>query len=128
MKNILKNHFTNENTLYLGNKRVEVKKLTPNMWRKLFSTVDKLPGLIVQVLLAPKQEFYSYVISASELAMDEIVEIVSVLSGIEKSYLDEHAGTDEIIDYLVRTVKKNNLRDVIKNVKSLLPEPNKTER
>ncbi|MEH7223852.1 hypothetical protein V7112_08525 [Bacillus sp. JJ1566] len=117
-----KDTLTNENNLYLGDKKVEVKKLTPGMWKKLFSTIDQLPGLIVQVILAPKENFYAYVVQACEIAMDEVVQIVSVLSGIDAEYLEEKAGLDEIIKYLVKTIKKNNLQDAVKNVKSLLPQ------
>ncbi|WP_242634659.1 hypothetical protein [Bacillus timonensis] len=122
MLNKFKNALTNENSLYLGDKKVEVKKLTPAMWKKLFSTIDQLPGLIVQVLLAPKENFYPYVVQACEIAMDEVVQIVSVLSGIDQEYLNKNAGLDEIIKYLVRTIQKNNLQDTVKNVKSLLPQ------
>lgn len=125
----LKNAVSGENQVYLGSKKVEVKKLTPNLWKKLFGTVDRLPGLIVQVILAPKEDFYSYVISAAEIAMDEVVQVVSVLSGVDEEYLKENAGLDDIVNYLVKTVKKNNLHEAIKNVKSLLPDVNqKTEK
>lgn len=121
----LKNAITSDNAVYLGNKKVDVKKLTPNLWRKLFGTLDRLPGLIMQVVLAPKEDFYSYVLSACDIALDEVEAVVSVLSGIDKEYIAEHAGLDEIIDYLVKTAKKNNLNSVVKNVKSLLPEQNR---
>jgi hypothetical protein len=123
--NKLKNVMINENYLYLGDRKVEVKKLTPTLWKKLFSTIDQLPGLIVQVLLAPKENFYSYVVQACDLALDEVIQVVAVLSDIDAEYISDNAGLDEIINYLVKTVKKNNLRDVVKNVQSLLPQ--KTE-
>lgn len=109
-----------ENQLYLGEKRVEVRKLTPKVWKEVFGRLDKLPGVIMQVMLAPKEDFYGYVISACDLAIDEVVELVSVLSGLDKKYISEKVGLDEIVMYLVKTIKKNNLNDVIKNVKSLL--------
>ncbi|MBU5214958.1 hypothetical protein KQI60_25765 [Bacillus oleronius] len=114
---------SNENVTYLGDKKVEIKKLTPSLWKKLFETIDHLPGLIVQVLLAPKENFYSYVLSACDIAMDEVVRVVAVLSGLDEDYISDNAGLDEITNYLIKTVKKNNLRDVVKNVKSLLPKP-----
>lgn len=119
----LRNAITNETSVYLGDKKVEIKKLTPVLWKKLFETVDRLPGLIVQVMLAPKNEFYSYVISAAEIAMDEVIQVVSVLSDLDVDYISEKAGLDEIINYLVKTIKKNNLQDVVKNFKSLLQKP-----
>jgi hypothetical protein len=111
----------NENEMMLGDKRVRIEKLTIVKWRQLFSTVDKLPGLIVQVLSAPADDFYSYVITALDIAFDEIAEIVAVLSGVDVEYITEHVGVDELFEYLSRTVKRNRLDDVVKNVKSLLP-------
>ncbi|MCU9614076.1 hypothetical protein OEV98_10945 [Caldibacillus lycopersici] len=124
----LKNAMSNENIAYLGDKKVEIKKLTPVLWKKLFATIDRLPGLVVQVLLAPKEDFYSYIVSASELAMKEVVQVVAVLSDIDEEYIDNHVGLDELVDYLVKTVKKNNFKGIVKNVKSLLPEVQKTEK
>jgi hypothetical protein len=112
----------NENEMMLGDKRVKIEKLTIKKWRELFETVDKLPGLIVQVLSAPKDDFYTYVITALDLAFDEITQIISVLSGIESEYIAEHVGVDELFEYLAKTVKRNRLEDVAKNVKSLLPK------
>ncbi|KMJ58076.1 hypothetical protein AB685_14815 [Bacillus sp. LL01] len=115
---------TNDYEMYLGEKRVSINKLTPNRWRTLFETIDTLPGLILQVIAAPQENFHAYLISACELAMDEIVKVVAVLSDIDEDYLNEHVGVDELVDYLTRTFKRNNLGETIKNVKSLLPGAN----
>jgi hypothetical protein len=112
----------NENTAYLGGKRVEINKLTPKKWRELFETVDQLPGLVVKVLLAPKEDFYAYAVSAGEIAMGEVVRVVAVLSELDEEFIDENVGLDELIDYLAKTAKKNNFGSVVKNVKSLLPK------
>jgi hypothetical protein len=45
-----------------------------------------------------------------------------LLSGVEAEYIREEVGTDEIIEYLTLTVKKNRLDSQAKNVKSLLPK------
>jgi hypothetical protein len=111
----------NENEMMLGDKRVRIEKLTIAKWRQLFEVVDKLPGLIVQILTAPKDDFYAYVITALDLAFEEIALIVSVLSGLEVDYITENVGVDELFEYLAKTVKKNRLEDVVKNVKGLLP-------
>ena len=111
-----------EHEMMLGEKRVKIEKLTIVKWRELFDTVDKLPGLIVQVLSAPKEDFYTYVITAIDLAFEEVAQIISVLSGLDVEYIQENVGVDELFEYLFRTVKRNRLEDVAKNVKSLLPK------
>lgn len=124
MLNKLKAKITalNENEMYLGDKRVRIEKLTIVKWRQLFETVDKLPGLIVQVLTAPQENFYAYVLTAFNLALDEVAHVVAVLSGIDYEYILENVGIDEQIEYLARTVKRNRLDTVAKNVQSLLPK------
>lgn len=123
MLNKLKAKITalNENEMYLGDKRVRIEKLTIVKWRQLFEAVDKLPGLIVQVLTAPQENFYAYVLTAFNLALDEVAHVVAVLSGLDYEYILENVGIDEQIEYLARTVKRNRLDSVAKNVQSLLP-------
>lgn len=116
-----------EHEMMLGDKRVKIEKLTIVKWRELFEVVDKLPGLIVQVLTASSDDFYAYVVTALDLAADEISQIVSVLSGVEAEYLQKDVGVDELIEYLARTVKRNRLDGVVKNVQSLLPKAKKEE-
>ncbi|MCR9040864.1 hypothetical protein QRX25_14610 [Bacillus sp. L381] len=106
----------------LGKYPVEVAKLTPAKWKQLFLALDKIPGLILQVISAPKTDFYSYLVNAIDIGLDEIVEITALLSGVESEYIREEVGTDEIIEYLTLTVKKNRLDSQAKNVKSLLPK------
>jgi hypothetical protein len=112
----------NENTMYLGEKRVEINKLTPKRWRQLFATIDTLPGLIIQVLTAPQEDFHAYIISACDIALEEVVKIVAVLSDVDEEYINENVGVDELVQYVVRTAKRNNLSEVVKNVSSLLPK------
>ncbi|WP_347320023.1 hypothetical protein [Rossellomorea sp. RS05] len=111
----------NEDEMWLGDKRVKINKLTPNRWRDLFTTVDRLPGIIVQVISAPQEDFYTTVVAGLEVAMDEVIEIVAVLSDLDADFINAEVGVDEIFEYLSRTVKKNRLDSVAKNVKSLLP-------
>jgi hypothetical protein len=112
----------NENTMYLGEKRVEINKLTPKRWRQLFATIDTLPGLIVQVITAPQEDFYAYVVSACDIALEEVVKVVAVLSELDEEYINDNVGVDELITYVTRTAKRNNLAETLKNVSSLLPK------
>lgn len=118
----LKDTMLNENQMYLHEKKVDIPKLTPERWKKLFEKIDLLPGLIVQVLLAPKEDMYSTIIMACELAIDEVIEVVALLSEIEVEYIRKEVGLDETIEFLVRVVKRNRLTDAVKNLQSLLPQ------
>ena len=121
--NPLKEFFTNKDVVFLGKKKAPIKKLTPALWKEVFSAVDMLPGLIFQVFTAPRNNLTAYLIEAFDLALEEMIEIVSKLSGIESDYLHNHAGLDELIEYVYYTVKKNRLDSMSKNIKGLLPKP-----
>ncbi|MBD3861351.1 hypothetical protein IEE86_16625 [Bacillus sp. 28A-2] len=109
--------------LTLGDKTVQVPKLTPVKWKALFEVVDRLPHLFITVLSTSGQEdFASTLVAAAQLAMDEVAKIVAVLSGLDEDYILENVGTDEIIDFLIAVVEKNRLQSVAKNLKSLLPK------
>lgn len=112
----------NEHEMMLGDKRVKIEKLTIAKWRELFAVIDKLPGLIVQMLSAPADDFYSYVVAGLDIAFEEVAQIVSVLTGLDVEYIENNVGIDELIEYVSRIVKRNRLEDVAKNVKSLLPK------
>ncbi|MBG9603962.1 MAG: hypothetical protein ACQEW2_02390 [Bacillota bacterium] len=108
--------------MYLHEKKVEIPKLTPDRWKRLFEKVDMLPGLIVQVLLAPKKDFYTVVVSACQLALDEVTDIVALLSEVEVEYIRKNVALHEIIEFLTKTVQRNKLDEMAKNLKSLLPQ------
>ena len=123
MLNKLKNSLLiNDSQMYLHEKKVEIPKLTPVRWKQLFEKVDMLPGLIVQVLLAPKEDYYQVVVSACQLAIDEVTEIVALLSNLEVEYIQKNVGLHEIVEFLTKTVQKNKLDEIAKNLKSLLPK------
>lgn len=109
--------------LTLGDKTVQVPKLTPVKWKALFEVVDRLPHLFITVLSTSGQEdFASTLVAAAKLAMDEVAKIVAVLSGLDEDHILENVGTDEIVDFLIAVVEKNRLQSVAKNLKSLLPK------
>ncbi|SFX48590.1 hypothetical protein SAMN04487866_10956 [Thermoactinomyces sp. DSM 45891] len=112
-----------ENELKLGDRRVRIEKITPKKWRELFGVVDILPNIIIKLVQVPPDQFVTYFLSALEFGMDEVIEVTSKLTGIEKTYLEDHVGLDEIIEYFRRMVEKNNLVSTAKNIKSLLPIP-----
>ena len=109
----------------LGRKRAKVLKLTTELFLELMRVVETLPGLIVQVVMTPKGKMLETAIVAGEIAMDDILELTSILSGIEKDYLRKEAGISEIVEYLALTYQKNDFFNMIKNVKSLLPKDKK---
>jgi hypothetical protein len=126
MKSII-SAFQRDDLVQLGDKRVQIKKLTPALYKELFGSIDRLPGLVVSVMFAPKEQYYEYVLVACSEAVAEVEQVVSILSGLDVEYIHNNVGVNELIDYIVQTAKKNDFTSVIKNVKSLLPKVPKPE-
>lgn len=116
-----------KDTILLGNKKAEVKKLTPAIWKKVFGALDNIPGLILSLLQAPKQDLPAYLIQAFDMSLEEMLDIISVVSGIDKKYLHDNAGLDELVEYIYLTIKKNRIDQTAKNLKSLLKQPKQEE-
>lgn len=113
-----------KDTILLGNKKAEVKKLTPALWKKVFGALDNIPGIALTLMQVPKQDLTAYLIQAFDMALDEMLEIISLISGIDKKYLHDDAGMDDLVEYVYLTVKKNRIDQMSKNLGSLLKKPN----
>ncbi|TYS60472.1 hypothetical protein FZC76_21610 [Sutcliffiella horikoshii] len=122
MMESIKDYFNTPDSVLLGSKRAKVKKVTPEVFLELMKTIETLPGLILRVAVTPKEHMMETAIIAGEIAMDDLLAITSVLSGIDQDYLRKEAGLSELVDYLTKTYKKNDFFTMIKNVKSLLPK------
>ncbi|MBX6361281.1 MAG: hypothetical protein IRZ03_14515 [Acidobacterium ailaaui] len=114
-----------EDAVMLGEKKAKIVKLTPAKFKELITATNAIPMFLLHALAAPRdsqETFVSYMTEVALSLFDDVVRIVAILSDIDEDYLKENAGINEIIDYLAKTLQKNNLNEVLKNVKSLLPK------
>src|SRR5690625_6265114 len=90
-----------ENEMYLHEKRVEIAKLTPVKWKKLFGTVDTLPGLIVQVVVSSGTDnYFATILQALDLAIDDVIFIVALFAEADEIYINVKVGLIDIIVYI----------------------------
>ncbi|WP_078390724.1 hypothetical protein [Shouchella patagoniensis] len=108
--------------LMLGEKEVEVPKLNYRKYRQMQEVISTLPGVIFSLIVAPPEHYYQSALTALDMTIDQLYGIVEILSEIDREYLETEVGVNEVLDYLVATVKKNDFAKTVKNVKSLLPE------
>jgi hypothetical protein len=118
---ILKNAMRREDVVMLGEKRVKIEKLTPAKWRGLFGTIGTLPQLMANVFNAPAEDRAIFLQTAAEVGLDDLLAVTSELTGIELDYLENKVSLTEVIEYITRTAKYNDLERAVKNVLSLLP-------
>lgn len=124
----VKKLFNSRGYVTLGDKKVEVPKLNYRKYKQMQDVIQMLPGVIFSLIITPPDNYYQMALVALDGTIDELYGIVAVLSEIDREYLEEEAGVNEVIDYLVATVKKNDFAKTVKNVKSLLPSKDETEK
>ncbi|MEH7381755.1 hypothetical protein V7138_14930 [Bacillus sp. JJ1533] len=123
--NIKKLFLDKQGVHQLGNKKVKIKKVTPYVYKEVMNSVEMLPGILFDAMLKfysgeEKKNVFEWILVAGDFVMDEIVKVTSILSGIDEEYIKKNVGIDEMVDYLFKTVKKNNLDETIKNMLSPL--------
>lgn len=106
--------------VYIGDKPVTVGKITIAQWKQLFTVVETLPALIIDVMMAPAQDRAAYFVVALERSFDEIIKIASVLTGISAEEIEQNASIDQLIEYFTQVAKVNDFESIAKNVKSVL--------
>lgn len=111
----------------MGEKVVKIPKLTVAKMKEIIRVTENLPGMIIQILLAPREDLHAYVVAAFDLASDEIVKVVAILADLDEKYVAEKVGINEIIEFVKRTLEYNDLSQTVKNVKSLLMPKAATE-
>ncbi|WP_308637721.1 hypothetical protein [Paenibacillus silvisoli] len=98
-----------------GEKRVEIPKLTVQKWKALFGKVETLPQLVLDVLSSRQtSDFNAKLILGIEMALDEIVELVAVLTELEPSWIEEKVDHNELIVFVAKTIQRNNLNEAAK--------------
>ncbi|WP_217587005.1 hypothetical protein [Lentibacillus saliphilus] len=109
-----------ENEVYLGKKRAEIRKLSPSDFKHLMGSIEYLPSLVYQVVSARKNnDLYVIFLQAADMAMDEIVNLVSVITDIDEDYIYKNVGLDELYEFLKRMTEFNNFNSIVQNVKNL---------
>lgn len=104
----------------LGGQAVKVRKVTIGQWRELFTVVGTLPQMLVSVMTAPAESRVSYMLAVMESAVDDVVNVVAVLTGLEPSWINENVSPDELMAYFVAVARVNDFGGLLKNVQGAL--------
>lgn len=104
----------------LGGQAVKVSKVTIGQWRQLYSVVGTLPQMLISVVTAPADSRVSYLLAVLESAIDDVVNVVAVLTGLEPAWIDENVSPDELMAYFVAVARVNDFGGLLKNVQGAL--------
>lgn len=108
------------NTVKIGEKSVQIRKITIEQWRQLLDTIQILPQLILSVVSAPADQRAGYAMVAIRESFDEVVHITSILTAVDVEYIEKNASIDEIVRYYTEVIKLNNFGEMLKNVQGVL--------
>ncbi|WP_311772656.1 hypothetical protein [Cohnella xylanilytica] len=114
-------NFFRKDRVQLGNKQVEIPKLTRARLKKLTDHIGTIGEFLVKLFLTPEQDRAVFIVAAADVTIDEIYELTSLLSDIPVDYLDKHAGIAECAEYLRLTWEKNDVNAALGNLSGLIP-------
>lgn len=106
---------------YFNEKRVEIPKLTIEKWKHLIAKIETLPSIIMSIFAARSSSDLSvYVIAALDAGLDEIVDLVSVLTDIPSEWIMKNVGLNELLDFIEKTARKNDFGEAGKKFRAVL--------
>jgi hypothetical protein len=105
----------------LGNRQIEVPKLTRVRLKKLTEHIGTIGDMLVKLFMTPEQDRAVFLVASADVTIDEIYELTSILSDLPIEYLDEHAGLAECAEFLRLTWEKNDIGKALGNLQSLIP-------
>lgn len=111
-----------QGSVQIAGKNVEVPLLTPEKYKQIFNVMNDIPSIAFYLFYSKEEpNFKQRVLVAVSEALDELLYIVELLTGIDKETLNKKAAVHELVEFFVRTAEKNEINNLLKNVKSLLP-------
>jgi len=114
-----------DNSVFLGDKLVEIPKLTPAKYKLLFGRIEALPQIIARIVESRGNgDFITTALIGVDIALDEIVEVIAALTDVDAEYIRENAGIDEITTFVARTLERNDLATTLKNFRAVLSAVN----
>lgn len=121
----LRDVFRGEDDLVtIAGRTVMVQKVTPRQYRQLVEVIGAIPNIVTVLVQADEKDRIPLLLNGIDVVLEDIIATTSVLTGIEKEVLFEEAGIDELVEYFVKTFDKNNLENLVKNFRRLLPIQN----
>lgn len=105
----------------LGNKQIEVPKLTRARLKKLTDHIGTIGDFLVKLFLTPENDRAVFIVAAADVAIDEIYEMTALLSDLPIEYLDEHASIGECTEFLRQVWERNDMNTALGNLSGLIP-------
>ncbi|MNC17768.1 hypothetical protein D3C75_656590 [compost metagenome] len=112
--------FMRSDTVKIGGKPVQVRKITITQWYELFAAAQSLPEILISVLTAPAGQKMAYFLALIERALDDFVQVTAVLTGLDSQWIKDNAGLDELVTYILAVAQANDFSAVLKNVQGVL--------
>ena len=112
--------------------KIEVRKAGLGKWKLIIDNLKRVENLLPEVVKSrgyedPNQfidnltpaDLIGLIPQALSFALDEIIEVLSLGTGVDKEFLEEHVGPDEAVELFTAIVEVNNLYKVAEVGKKL---------
>lgn len=113
--------FLKKDRVELGNRQIEVPKLSRTRLKKLTDHIGIIGDLLVKIFTAPPEGRAVYIVAGADVAIDEIYELTALLSDLPIEYLNEHATFTQCTEFIRLTWERNDMQAALGNVRSLIP-------
>lgn len=114
--------------VYFGEQRVDIPKLVIGKWKILFENIETLPQLIANILASRgSDEFTVKLVLGTTMAIEELVTLVAAITELEEEFIYDNADHNDLIAFITKTIKKNNLNDFAKKLQALFAKANNLE-
>lgn len=107
-----------DDKLPLGDKWISVPRLTPEMYKKSYDVVYRIPRVVSLVLTSDDR--IATALGASEAVVDEMTELCAKLSGLDVEYLEKNADVTQIVNFVLVTVDRTDWVGAIKKYRALV--------
>lgn len=112
--------------VYFGEQKVEIPNLTVGKWKLVMENLESLPQLLVNVLAAKgTDDFTARLVVGTSIALEEVVTLVAVVTGLDEQFIDDHADLNSLVDFITKTVKQNDLNEAAKKFRAMFAKINK---
>ncbi|MFB6473023.1 hypothetical protein ACFCW7_09255 [Paenibacillus glucanolyticus] len=112
--------------VYFGEQKVEIPTLTVGKWKLIMENLESLPQLLVNVLAAKgTDDFTARLVVGTSIALEEVVTLVAVVTGLDEQFIYDHADLNNLVDFITKTVKNNDLNEAAKKFRAMFAKINK---
>ncbi len=102
-------------------KKVKVKKLPLGRYAQVMDALQKIPGLLEALTQTEDEDIFSLLPKLVKDFWEDMVEVVSIATRLDREFLDEHVDLEEAVDLIKAVIEVNGFFDIGRELKAMFP-------